>query len=83
MRLLPRISAKLSHQEVAAMTCPECEQHLDHCDETMVLHLDGEMQCIDPACKTPRELHFWEATCLELHWKCPCQRTGHVQPLAA
>lgn len=66
--------------EPAAVTavCYDCEQDLEHCHGTVLVHPDGFTECTDgPACRLGRDLHGFEAPCEDAD--CPC---GLPEPAA-
>jgi hypothetical protein len=63
--------------------CAECVEGLAHCHATLVIHIDGEVECLDSDCAEARETHLHASTCVDLHWVCPCQKVGDTLPLAA
>jgi hypothetical protein len=65
------------------MNCLLCRSGLEHCHEALVLHIDGSFDCIDAECVAGEAGHDWVVSCLDYRWPCDCDRTGHVQPLAA
>ena len=66
--------------EPAAVTavCYDCEQDLEHCHGTALVHPDGLTECTDdPACRLGRDQHMLEAPCEDAD--CPC---GLPEPAA-
>jgi hypothetical protein len=66
--------------EPAAVTavCYDCEQDLEHCHGTALVHPDGFTECTDdPACRLGRDHHVFEAPCEDAD--CPC---GLPEPAA-
>lgn len=52
-------------------TCPECEQDLEHCHGTAIVHWDGSGDCTDdPGCRLAVEQHVFVISCGEV--ECPC-----------
>ena len=63
---------------VITAVCFDCEQDLEHCHGTSLVHPDGAVECTDdPACGLGRDLHVFEAPCTDA--ECPC---GLPEPAA-
>ena len=62
--------------------CAECQQDLEHCHGTAILHVDGAADCSDdPDCRLTAELHRFVISCAELD-RC-CDADGDAPELAA
>jgi|HubBroStandDraft_4_1064222.scaffolds.fasta_scaffold832347_1 hypothetical protein len=62
--------------------CAECQQDLEHCHGTAILHVDGAADCSDdPDCRLTAELHWFVISCAELD-RC-CDAAGAAPELAA
>jgi hypothetical protein len=62
--------------------CAECQQDLEHCHGTAILHVDGAADCSDdPDCRLTAELHLFVMSCAELD-RC-CDGAGEALELAA
>jgi hypothetical protein len=58
--------------------CYDCEQDLEHCHGTALVHPDGAVECTDdPVCCLGRDAHVYEAPCEDAD--CPC---GLPEPAA-
>ncbi len=52
---------------VIIQVCAECQQDLEHCHGTAILHVDGAADCADdPDCRLAAELHLFVLSCAEL-----------------
>jgi hypothetical protein len=52
-------------------TCFECEQDLEHCHGTVIVHCDGTGDCAeDPGCRLGVEQHLFEISCGEVECSC-------------
>ena len=63
-------------REVAVnMICGECTTGLDHCHGTLVIHLDGTIECTEPWCADEHGTRHLLArlTCIEVDGDCTCQ----------
>jgi len=51
--------------------CAECEQDLEHCHGTAIVHPDGAADCSDgPDCRLTAELHLFVISCAEMDGCC-------------
>jgi hypothetical protein len=51
--------------------CAECDQDLEHCHGTVIVHFDGSGDCADdPGCRLAAEQHLFVVSCGEV--KCHC-----------
>ena len=51
--------------------CVECEQDLEHCHGTAIVHFDGLVDCADdPGCRLTVEHHLSVVSCVELECLC-------------
>jgi hypothetical protein len=56
---------------VSIEVCTECEQDLEHCHGTAIVHFDGMADCAeDPDCRMAAEQHLFVVSCGEV--QCPC-----------
>jgi hypothetical protein len=61
--------------------CGGCEQDLEHCHGTAILHLDGAADCSDdPDCRQAADLHLFVIPCAEVD--CGCDAAGDGPELA-
>ena len=57
--------------------CAECQQDLEHCHGTAILHVDGVADCSDaPDCRLTAELHRFVISCAELDRCCDADRAA-------
>lgn len=63
--------------------CSHCTDELAHCHATLVVHVDGDAECLDSDCVEAWESHPLVATCLDIGWTCDCQKIGNTMSLAA
>ena len=67
---------------VIIQVCAECQQDLEHCHGTAILHIDGAADCADdPDCRLTAELHLFVVSCAELD-RC-CDAAGDAPLLPA
>ena len=60
---------------VTIKACAGCEQDLEHCHGTAILHPDGIADCSDdPDCRLTAELHLFVVACHEAG--CGCGRAN-------
>jgi hypothetical protein len=51
--------------------CVECDQDLEHCHGTAIVHFDGSADCTeDPGCRLIVEQHLWVIACAEVDCDC-------------
>ena len=51
--------------------CAECQQDLEHCHGTAIVHLDGAADCSDDLdCRLAAELHGFVISCAEADGCC-------------
>jgi hypothetical protein len=61
--------------------CAGCQEDLEHCHGTAILHLDGAADCSDdPDCRLTAELHLFVIACAEV--ECFCDDSGDARELA-
>ena len=56
--------------ELAVVRCRWCNDDLEHCHESLVVHVAGDAHCMDPVCTTPGELHHLVVRCDEVGCTC-------------
>lgn len=67
---------------VIIKACGGCEQDLEHCHGTAILHPDGVADCSDdPDCRLAAELHLFMIFCHESD--CDCETAGEAPQLAS
>jgi hypothetical protein len=55
--------------------CLDCERELDHCHGTLVVHLDGVVECTDAHCLEMHvALHELVLQCDQVGTPCTCDR---------
>lgn len=65
------------------MRCESCDQGLECCHATSVVHADGTQECLgDEPCGLAHELHCWTASCDEVGCACGVDEPVSL-PLAA
>ena len=57
---------------VAVRHCHDCEAGLDHCHDTLVVHVSEWTECPDPGCDAALERHRLVVACTQLDPGCPC-----------
>jgi hypothetical protein len=61
--------------------CAECEQDLEHCHGTAIVHSDGSAECAeDPGCRMAADQHLFVITCGEVECGCADPRPGAGWP---
>ncbi len=66
---------------VIIKACAGCEQDLEHCHGTAILHVDSIADCSeDPDCRLTAELHLFMISCAEVD--CCCDGAGDAAELA-
>jgi len=51
--------------------CDDCDEGLEHCHATLVLHADETIECDEQArCGAAEHAHRWWVTCVELGCGC-------------
>jgi hypothetical protein len=46
--------------------CTDCDEDLEHCHGTVVVHLDGSTECLEePECSLRAEAHHFVLVCTE------------------
>ena len=62
-------------------TCVECDQDLEHCHGTAIVHVDGAADCSDdPDCRLAAELHLFMVSCHEVECSCDASGAGAALP---
>ena len=52
-------------------SCPDCNQHVDHCHGTLVVHTDRTVDCTDTTCEFPDLLrHGFVVDCMAVLGGC-------------
>jgi hypothetical protein len=55
------------------MNCVKCANGLDHCHDTLVIHLDGRVECTDGDCTDLDEVrHLLVVDCSSVLGGCEC-----------
>jgi hypothetical protein len=70
----PVAPAQLAHLDIAV--CRRCSDDLEHCHDTLVNHVVGEVHCTAADCTTPAELHELVISCIEV--SCDCNPSSAV-----
>jgi hypothetical protein len=60
--------------ELSSVRCRWCNDDIEHCHESLVLHASGDAQCIDAGCSVPTEAHHMLIACAD--FGCRCANTG-------
>lgn len=66
----PAGNVALIAAELAVVRCRWCNDDLEHCHESLVVHVVGEAHCMDATCTTPGELHHLVVHCDEVGCTC-------------
>lgn len=55
-------------------SCRECEEAVDHCHGTVMLHSDGSVECTEVHCSDLSEFrHIYVLTCTVVINECRCR----------
>jgi hypothetical protein len=66
---------------VITAACTECEQDLEHCHGTAIVHFDGTGDCTeDPGCRLVAEEHLFTISCTEVECDCGTPLRGAGWP---
>jgi hypothetical protein len=66
----PAGNSVLIAAELGVMRCRWCNDDLDHCHESFVVHAIGETHCMGANCSTPAELHHMVVDCTDFGCTC-------------
>ena len=65
------ISALTPEPAVTVDVCIECEQDLEHCHGTAIVHFDGSADCAeDSGCYLAADQHLFVISCDEVECRC-------------
>jgi hypothetical protein len=70
----PAGNSTLIAAELTMTRCRWCNDDLEHCHESLVVHAIGEMHCMGASCTTPPELHHMVVDCGD--FGCTCAQTA-------
>ena len=70
----PAGNASVIAAELTLVRCRWCNDDLEHCHETLVIHVGGEASCIEATCEVPSEAHHTVMGCAE--FGCGCATTA-------
>jgi hypothetical protein len=70
----PAGNAAIIAAELSVVRCRWCNDDLEHCHESLVVHAIGEAHCMGANCSTPRELHHMIVDCAD--FGCTCAETS-------
>jgi hypothetical protein len=66
---------------VTVDVCVECEQDLEHCHGTAIVHFDGSADCTeDPGCHLAADHHIFVISCVEVECSCAGPQPGAGWP---
>ncbi|SDW54907.1 hypothetical protein SAMN05421504_101873 [Amycolatopsis xylanica] len=55
------------------MMCALCAAELDHCHGTLIVHPNGDVECMEPDCTDLDAVrHEFTIDCLTVEGGCPC-----------
>lgn len=74
----PAGNSALAAAEFAATRCRWCNDDLEHCHDSLVVHAVGEVHCMGPRCTTPPELHHLVIDCADFGCSCAQDRHGEA-----
>jgi hypothetical protein len=66
----PAGNASVIAAELTLVRCRWCNDDLEHCHETLVVHVTGGAQCIEPGCEVPTEAHHTAIDCADFGCRC-------------
>lgn len=62
------------------MKCVSCDGDLDHCHGTLIVHLDGLVECTETGCGSLDELrHTLIVECRVVDGGCECTVCGEIE----
>ena len=70
----PAGNAAIIAAELSVVRCRWCNDDLEHCHESLVVHAIGESHCMGANCSTPPELHHMIVDCGD--FGCTCAETS-------
>ena len=71
----------MSEPALVIEVCAECEQDLEHCHGTAIMHFDGSPDCAeDPGCHLAAEQHLFVISCGEVECSCGDPQPGAHWP---
>jgi len=73
----PAGNSALIAAELVATRCRWCNDDLEHCHDSLVVHAVGEVHCMGAHCSTPPELHHMVVDCGD--FGCTCAQTGAAE----
>jgi hypothetical protein len=62
--------------ELTTARCRWCNDDLEHCHESLVVHAIGDTHCMDAGCRAPTEAHHMVVGCDE--FGCTCAQTSRI-----
>jgi hypothetical protein len=62
--------------ELSAVRCRWCNDDLEHCHDSLVMHAIGGSHCISPNCVVPDEAHHMVVSCDDVGCTCTLVTTG-------
>jgi hypothetical protein len=57
-------------RSVATTGCRPCDQDWEHCHDTLIVHVDGRIECAEPSCRHGRFAHVFVVACTEITRGC-------------
>ncbi len=60
--------------ELTAVRCRWCNDDLEHCHDSLVVHGNGDSHCMDATCESAAEAHHMIVRCDE--FSCDCARVA-------
>jgi len=77
----PAGNSALIAAELVVMRCRWCNDDLEHCHDSLVVHAVGEVHCMGANCTTSAELHHMIVDCTD--FGCTCAETGSAESAAS
>jgi len=77
----PAGNSALIAAELVAARCRWCNDDLEHCHDSLVVHAIGEVHCMGANCTTSAELHHMVVDCAD--FGCTCAETGSAVSAAS
>jgi hypothetical protein len=72
----PAGNASVIAAELTLVRCRWCNDDLEHCHESLVVHASGGSHCIEAACEVPTEAHHTMLGCAEFGCACAVTTKG-------
>ena len=71
-RLGPMPHTIIVRSSADGRACADCQDAVDHCHGTLILHVDGEAECTEDGCQVDFAAHSWMGSCWDVLAGCGC-----------